>query len=210
MGRVHHVRHEIHAGRTAPQERARQAVATARTSASATKPGAAAATCGRSTSPTCIASSQTFIKAPRDNSPMKIASGANVDDYHWTEVMMSQAAKHMDAYSLHYYTFSGTLGRQGPSTGFAEDEWAATLKNALRMDELVTKHSAIMDKYDPGEAGRPVRRRMGHLVRPGARPQSRLPVPAEHAARCARRRAHARTSSIATPIACAWRTSRRW
>lgn len=91
----------------------------------------------------------TFIKAPGDNTPVKIASGANVDDYKWTEVMMSQAARHMDAYSMHYYTFPGKWEDKGPSTGFGEDQWASTLKHALRMDELVTKHSAIMDKYDP-------------------------------------------------------------
>jgi alpha-N-arabinofuranosidase len=92
---------------------------------------------------------QTFIRAPRDNQPVKIASGANVDDYRWTEVMLSQAAEQMDAYSLHYYTFPGRWEDKGPSTGFPEDKWASTLKNALRMDELITKHSAIMDKYDP-------------------------------------------------------------
>ena len=91
----------------------------------------------------------TFVKAPRENRPVKVASGANVDDYHWTEVMLSQAARHMDAYSLHYYTFPGGWENKGPSTGFGKDQWASTLKHALRMDELVTKHSAIMDKYDP-------------------------------------------------------------
>ncbi len=94
---------------------------------------------------------QTFIRAPHDNKPEKIASGANVDDYHWTEVMLSQAAREMDAYSLHYYTFPGRWEDKGKSTGFPEDKWASTLKNALHMDELVTKHSAIMDKYDPGK-----------------------------------------------------------
>jgi alpha-N-arabinofuranosidase len=91
----------------------------------------------------------TFIDAPRDNEPVKIAGGANSDDYNWTEVMLSRAARHMDAYSIHYYTLPGQWENKGPSTGFSEEQWAATLKNAMRMDELVTKHSAIMDKYDP-------------------------------------------------------------
>jgi alpha-N-arabinofuranosidase len=91
----------------------------------------------------------TFIDAPRDNEPVKIAGGANSDDYNWTEVMLSRAARHMDAYSIHYYTFPGQWENKGPSTGFDEDQWASTLQNALRMDELVTKHSQIMDKYDP-------------------------------------------------------------
>jgi alpha-N-arabinofuranosidase len=91
----------------------------------------------------------TFIDAPPGNEPIKVASGANVDDYRWTEVMLSQAASHMDAYSLHHYTIPGTWENKGPSTGFGEDQWASTLKHALYMDELVTKHSAIMDRYDP-------------------------------------------------------------
>ncbi len=92
---------------------------------------------------------QTFIKAPRDNTPVKVASGANVDDYAWTEVMLSQAARHMDAYSLHSYTFPGRWEDKGPSTGFPEAKWASTLKNAMFMDELIRKHAAIMDKHDP-------------------------------------------------------------
>jgi alpha-N-arabinofuranosidase len=91
----------------------------------------------------------TFIDAPRDNEPVKIAGGANSDDYNWTEVLLSRAARHMDAYSIHYYTFPGRWEDKGPSTGFDEAQWASTLQKALRMDELVTKHSAIMDKYDP-------------------------------------------------------------
>ena len=92
----------------------------------------------------------TFIKAPSDNRPVRIASGANVDDYRWTEVMLSQAGRHMDAYSVHYYTTPGLQwGDKGPAIGFKDDQWASTLQHAARMDELVTKHSAIMDKYDP-------------------------------------------------------------
>jgi len=92
---------------------------------------------------------QTFIKAPRDNFPVRIASGANTDDYRWTEVMLSQAARHMDAYSVHYYTFPGRWEDKGPSTGFPEEKWASTLKNAMRVDELIRNHGTIMDKYDP-------------------------------------------------------------
>lgn len=91
----------------------------------------------------------TFIKAPHDNRPERVAGGANGDDYRWTEVLLSRAAPHMEAYSIHYYTLPGRWEDKGPSTGFEEDQWASTLSHALRMDELVTKHSAIMDEYDP-------------------------------------------------------------
>jgi alpha-N-arabinofuranosidase len=92
----------------------------------------------------------TFIKAPPGNVPLKIASGANGDDYHWTEVLMSQAAKMMDAASVHYYTLpTGKWKTKGAATGFSEDEWASTLKRALHIEDLVIGHSAVMDKYDP-------------------------------------------------------------
>ena len=33
--------------------------------------------------------------------------------------------------------------------GFGETEYAQILKSTLEMNDLVEKHSAIMDKYDP-------------------------------------------------------------
>ena len=93
---------------------------------------------------------QTFVKTPWGVPPIvKVATGANVDDYNFTEVLMREARNHMNAVSLHYYTFPGSWENKGPATGFTEDKWAATLANALRMEELVSKHSAIMDKHDP-------------------------------------------------------------
>ena len=91
----------------------------------------------------------TFVKAPADQKIMKIGSGPNIDDYHWTEVMMREAGKQIDGLSLHYYTFPGSWEHKGPATGFAEHEWASTLAHTLKMDDLLTQHSAIMDKYDP-------------------------------------------------------------
>ena len=93
---------------------------------------------------------QTFVKSQRGNDPViKVATGANVDDYNFTEVLMREARGHMNAVSIHYYTFAHNWDNKGPALGFGEDEWASTLANALRMEELVSKHSAIMDKYDP-------------------------------------------------------------
>ncbi len=92
----------------------------------------------------------TFVWKPAEAEPIvKVASGANSDDYHWTEVLMRDAARQMDALSLHYYTFPGSWEHKGAATGFTEDAWASTLAHALHMDELITRHSAIMDKYDP-------------------------------------------------------------
>jgi alpha-N-arabinofuranosidase len=64
-------------------------------------------------------------------------------------VMMREARDHMDALSLHYYAVSGGWPPKRSSTDFGEDEWIEGLSSALKMDELVTRHKAIMDKYDP-------------------------------------------------------------
>jgi alpha-N-arabinofuranosidase len=81
----------------------------------------------------------------------KIASGPNADDYNWTEVCMKNIpAGMMWGLSLHYYTIpTGNWGHKGSATSFSEKEYFETMVNCLKMEELVSKHSAIMDKYDP-------------------------------------------------------------
>ena len=39
--------------------------------------------------------------------------------------------------------------QKDPLPDFSTQQYFATMKQALRMEELVTKHEAIMDKYDP-------------------------------------------------------------
>ncbi|WP_186578545.1 alpha-N-arabinofuranosidase [Aquibacillus kalidii] len=93
---------------------------------------------------------QTYVRNYGDNKIFKIAGGANIDDYNWTEVLMKNSAPFMDGLSLHYYTIPGDfwLGK-GSATDFTDDEWNITMQRALHMEELVTKHGTIMDKYDP-------------------------------------------------------------
>jgi alpha-N-arabinofuranosidase len=81
----------------------------------------------------------------------KIASGPNSDDYNWTEVMMKNVPTWMMwGLSLHYYTVpTGNWGHKGSATSFSEGEYFSTMQNCLKMEEMVTKHAAIMDKYDP-------------------------------------------------------------
>ena len=55
--------------------------------------------------------------------------------------------------TLHYYTIpTGNWRGKGSATSFDEQQYFNTMKNTLRMEELVTKHSAIMDKYDTQKA----------------------------------------------------------
>jgi alpha-N-arabinofuranosidase len=94
----------------------------------------------------------TFARLPGGQTLTRVASGANADDYAWTEAVLAGAAEQIDAYGVHYYTLpTGDWKHKGAATGFDEKAWIATLKAALHMDELVTRHSAIMDKYDPAK-----------------------------------------------------------
>lgn len=92
----------------------------------------------------------TFVKNYSGNQIYRIACGANAEDYHWTEVLMTDVGRRMQGLSLHYYTLpTGDWSRKGSATRFGEAEWFATLNRARRMDEIVTKHATIMDKHDP-------------------------------------------------------------
>jgi alpha-L-arabinofuranosidase len=82
----------------------------------------------------------------------KVAGGANSQDYNWTEVMMKNVPiNQMWGLSLHYYTLptGNWSGSKGSATQFDEAMYFNTMRNCLFMEELVTRHSAIMDKYDP-------------------------------------------------------------
>jgi alpha-N-arabinofuranosidase len=84
--------------------------------------------------------------------PLKrIASGANAEDYRWTETCMKNIGPNrMWGLTLHYYTLpTGNWGVKGSATKFDEAQYFNTMKNCIRMEEIVAKHSAIMDKYDP-------------------------------------------------------------
>ena len=93
---------------------------------------------------------QTFCRNYNGNKLYKIACGANVDDYNWTEGVMKIAGNFMDGLSLHYYTIPGDFWTgKGAATGFDEKDWYLTLKKTLKMEELIYRHGAIMDQYDP-------------------------------------------------------------
>ncbi len=87
---------------------------------------------------------------------LKIAVGPGGGEARWTEwtetIMQAwqkrQWSWDMNGLSLHNYT----VVRWPPafkSVGFGETEYSQILKSTLEMDNLISKHSAIMDKYDP-------------------------------------------------------------
>ena len=101
---------------------------------------------------------QTFVRDyKKDHHIEKICCGANVDDYEWTEKVMETCFRRtpegfhgfMDGLSLHYYVHPEGFEIKGSATDFDEEVWYKTLNKALYMEELIVKHGAVMDKYDP-------------------------------------------------------------
>jgi alpha-N-arabinofuranosidase len=94
----------------------------------------------------------TYVRNYGENRVYKIAGGANVDDYNWTETLMRNVPHHMmRGISLHNYTFTNSWTNKGEATGFNEDDYFNVLFNGVRMDELIRRHTTIMDKYDPAK-----------------------------------------------------------
>jgi alpha-N-arabinofuranosidase len=92
----------------------------------------------------------TFCRNYGDNFLYKIACGPNEGDYNWTETLMKNVGFRMQGLSLHYYTIpTGNWREKGSATQFDENEYFATIEKTFHMEELLNRHSAIMDRYDP-------------------------------------------------------------
>ncbi len=79
---------------------------------------------------------------------MRIASGASDADYNWTETLMKNIPLNMlGGVAMHHYSVLD-WNKKGPAIEFSEEQYFGIMKQALLMGELVTKHAAIMDKYD--------------------------------------------------------------
>jgi alpha-N-arabinofuranosidase len=103
-----------------------------------------------------------YVRKYGDAVPYKIACGPNDSNYNWTRVLMEKTCagqgNAIDGLSLHYYTIPGEWAHKGSSTQFTEEEWITTMKKAYFMDELISRHSVIMDEFDPPN------QRNGHKV----------------------------------------------
>ena len=93
---------------------------------------------------------QTYIRQYRPDARIyKVAAGSNGSDFHWTEVLMKNAGRMMDGLSMHYYTIPHSWEKKGSALNFTAADYYETLKNALYIEQLIRRHSAIMDQYDP-------------------------------------------------------------
>ncbi len=106
---------------------------------------------------------QTYVRHYDHSAPIqKICCGANRDDYFWTEGVLKTcfakpqpeagapiAPGFMDGLSLHYYVHPGGWEHKGSATEFDEAVWYTTMAKAVYIKELIERHGAIMDQYDP-------------------------------------------------------------
>ncbi|WP_432649242.1 alpha-N-arabinofuranosidase [Huintestinicola sp.] len=94
---------------------------------------------------------QSFCKNYSGNELFKIACGPNSDDYNWTETIMKSLNKYQTrGISLHYYTIpTGDWNKKGSAREFDNDLYYSTISKTLYMDELITRHTEIMNRYDP-------------------------------------------------------------
>jgi alpha-N-arabinofuranosidase len=88
-----------------------------------------------------------------DQTMRRIAVGADGADTSYVEADMHAWHDRVwswsfEGLSLHSYTSAGWPPAH-PSEHFDEREYALFLKDTLRMDALIGKHSALMDRYDP-------------------------------------------------------------
>jgi len=114
----------------------------------------------------------TYCRNFAGNQLYRIACGPNVADYHWTEVLMREAGGAMQGLSLHSYVVTNNWRNKGSATEFSRDEWCASMRKALYMEELIVKHATIMDRYDPEKRVALVVDEWGmwHDVEPGTNP----------------------------------------
>ena len=92
----------------------------------------------------------TYCRDYSGNTLYKIAGGPSAADYYWTETCMKNIpTRFMQGLSLHYYTRTGPVGQRGSAINFNETDYYSIINMTYRMDELISRHSTIMDRYDP-------------------------------------------------------------
>ncbi len=90
----------------------------------------------------------TYARNYDGNRLFKVAVGPSADDYNWMKVVMEIAGRRMNGISLHYYTVN-EWNRKGSATQFDKDGYYSIMAKTRYMEEMLQKHIAIMDQYDP-------------------------------------------------------------
>lgn len=93
---------------------------------------------------------QSFCKNFSGNELFRIACGPSADDYNWTDKLLESVKSwHTKAISLHYYTLpTGNWSAKGSATEFTSAEYYETISRTLFTEELIKRHTAVMERHD--------------------------------------------------------------
>lgn len=92
---------------------------------------------------------QVYCKNHSGNNLYKIACGPSGPDYAWMEELMKNLdSTNVNGIDLHFYTIHD-WDTKGRATEFTEDAYYKTLSCAHFLDTLLTRHTEIMNRYDP-------------------------------------------------------------
>ncbi len=102
----------------------------------------------------------TYARNYGENRLFRIASGANGGDTHWMDVAMKECRHNMDGISVHFYAVRdwGTeddpitgipMGKKGSALQYNDQQYYEIVSKSLEIEDIIRKHCAVMDKYDP-------------------------------------------------------------
>lgn len=92
---------------------------------------------------------QGYCKNHSGNTLYKIACGPNASDFDWMETLMKNLDSNcVNGVDLHYYTIPD-WATKGHATDFDEESYKKILGSAAYLDTLLTRHTEIMNRYDP-------------------------------------------------------------
>jgi len=92
---------------------------------------------------------QNYCKNHSGNTLYKIACGPNASDYNWMETLMKNLDFNcVNGIDLHYYTIFN-WEKRGRAREFTDEMYYKTLESAAFLDTLLTRHTEIMNRYDP-------------------------------------------------------------
>lgn len=114
---------------------------------------------------------QTYLRNYPGARTFKVACGPYGEEIEWMETLMKNVeGGMMHGVDLHYYCGSGEDSHS--ATEFEELDWFYQLRRAMELDEILTKQSNIMDKYDPEKRIALIVGEWGawHEVEPGTNP----------------------------------------
>jgi len=81
----------------------------------------------------------------------RIAVGPGTEDFKWTEALIRDIPlKMLDGISIHHYSVIN-WSKKGSATLFSEEEYFNTIKQAYRMEKMISGNCEVMDKYDSGK-----------------------------------------------------------